>query len=75
MMNMHEDAKDRVICEAILMMAKKMGLKVIVEGVEKQEHLALLKNIHCEFGQGYHIAKPLSVKYFEAYYSMLPKQG
>ena len=52
MMNMHEDAKDRVICEAILMMAKKMGLKVIVEGVEKQEHLALLKNIHCEFGQG-----------------------
>lgn len=70
-MNMHDDAKDRVICEAILMMAKRMGLKVIAEGIEKQEHLSLLKQVNCEFGQGYHIAKPLSPKDFESYYSCL----
>ncbi|QUM75341.1 EAL domain-containing protein [Moritella sp. 24] len=67
-MNMTRGDNDHVICKAILMMAKQMGLKVIAEGIETKEHFELLQQMNCECGQGYHIARPLTPEDFEAYY-------
>jgi EAL domain-containing protein (putative c-di-GMP-specific phosphodiesterase class I) len=36
-----------------------MGLKVNAEGVETQEQLHYLKNIDCDYIQGYLISKPV----------------
>ena len=47
------------IVEAIVMMAKSLGLKVIAEGIETETQLAKLKSLQCFYGQGYFFAKPL----------------
>lgn len=66
--NMHNEGDQRIICETVLMMAKRMGLKVVAEGIETQEQFDLLRSMECEFGQGYHMAKPLSADDFEQLY-------
>ncbi|WP_017324146.1 EAL domain-containing response regulator [Synechococcus sp. PCC 7336] len=45
---------------AIVTLAHSLGLHAIAEGVETQEQMQQLREMGCEFGQGYLIAKPLS---------------
>ena len=47
------------IVEAIVVMAKSLGLKVIAEGIETETQLAKLQQLRCGCGQGYLFAKPL----------------
>ena len=51
--------RQSVLCEAIVLMAHKLGLKVVAEGIETPRQLAFLIGIGCDFGQGYLISKPL----------------
>ncbi len=54
------DAEDSwAIVDAIRSLAKVLGLGVIVEGVETEEHLERLSAMRCEAGQGYLMAHPL----------------
>jgi EAL domain-containing protein (putative c-di-GMP-specific phosphodiesterase class I) len=64
--NMVEDSADQALCEAIVVMAHKLGLKVIAEGVETTEQRDLLLQIGCDFGQGYLFAKPMPGEEFES---------
>ncbi len=50
------------IVEAILMMAKSLGLKAIAEGIETETQLAKLQTFQCLYGQGYLFAKPLEAR-------------
>jgi len=59
------DSHDFALCEAIIVMAHKLGIKVIAEGVETNEQLTLLKQMGCDFGQGYFLSKPLPEVEFE----------
>ena len=47
------------IVEAIVMMAKSLGLEVIAEGIETETQLIKLKDLQCLYGQGYLFTKPL----------------
>lgn len=40
-------SNDKVLCEAIIVMAKKLGIKVVAEGVETQEQYDILKEMGC----------------------------
>ena len=64
-----ESNKDLALCEAMIVMAKKMGMKVIAEGVETSEQSQLLAAIGCDFVQGYLYTKPLPLEQFENYLS------
>lgn len=59
-----DDPADRVIVEAIIAMARKLGIKLIAEGVETQAQAALLAAAHCDFAQGYLYAKPMPKQAF-----------
>jgi len=48
------------IAELITQLGKKLGLKVIAEGIESSTHWDALVGIDCTEGQGYHIARPMS---------------
>jgi diguanylate cyclase (GGDEF)-like protein/PAS domain S-box-containing protein len=67
--NLACSAKDLAVCEAIVVMAHKLGLKVIAEGVETTEQRDLLRAAGCDYAQGYLFAKPLSAQALEAFLS------
>ena len=58
-------ASDWALCEVIILMAHKLGMKVIAEGVETQAQLDLLASAGCDYGQGYLFSKPVPVDEFE----------
>jgi len=47
------------LTEAIVSLARIFKLKAVAEGVETGGQLARLRGINCDFGQGFHFAKPL----------------
>jgi len=57
--NLYSDKDDQVIVSATISMAKKLGLKIIAEGVETQEQATLLKEFGCDMVQGFLYSKPL----------------
>jgi diguanylate cyclase (GGDEF)-like protein/PAS domain S-box-containing protein len=63
--NLSINSTDMAICEAMILMAHKLGMKVIAEGIETEEQLQLLKQAGCDYGQGFLFSKPLPAIVFE----------
>ena len=57
--NMDSDPENREIVRAIIMLAHNLGLKVVAEGTETEEHINLLKQLNCETAQGYFFSRPV----------------
>ena len=65
--NMVSNPGDHAIAEAIIVMAHKLGMKVVAEGVETEEQRKMLLAAGCDYGQGYLFAKPMSAQEFDRY--------
>ncbi len=63
--NLALETEDFALCEAIVVMAHSLGLKVIAEGVETKQQQQLLKQIGCDYGQGYLFGRPVPAAEFE----------
>jgi diguanylate cyclase (GGDEF)-like protein/PAS domain S-box-containing protein len=63
--DMASDESDRAIAESVIVMAHRLGLKVIAEGIETREQMELLAAAGCDFGQGYLYAPPCPPQEFE----------
>lgn len=61
-----EDKDDLEIVKATIGLAKTFGLKTVAEGVEKEEQVEILRELGCDFGQGYYFGKPMPPEEFEA---------
>ena len=57
--NLTSTSNDTALCEAIIVMAHKLGIKVIAEGIETEEQQNILINAGCDYGQGWLFAKAL----------------
>ncbi len=66
----HERGESWEIVKSIRMLAGNLGLKTIAEGVESEEHVSLLKSIGCDYAQGFHFARPMSVSQIEEFFSL-----
>ena len=55
----------RLVAETIIVMAHKLGLKVIAEGVETAEQRDWLKGASCDYAQGYFFSGPVSSQELE----------
>ncbi|MZI92605.1 EAL domain-containing protein [Vibrio sp. CAIM 722] len=57
---LHQNDNDKAIVDTILMIAKRLNLGVIAEGVEDSLELNVLKDMGCKQFQGYLFDKPLT---------------
>ncbi|MFA6014891.1 MAG: EAL domain-containing protein [Gallionellaceae bacterium] len=63
--NIETDASTRALSKAIIVMAHELGLKVIAEGIETEGQHILLRDMGCDYGQGYLFSRPVSATDFE----------
>jgi EAL domain-containing protein (putative c-di-GMP-specific phosphodiesterase class I) len=57
--NCHVDKVNAGLCETIVELAKRFGLKTVAEGIETVHESHKLQGIGCDIGQGYLFAKPM----------------
>lgn len=62
--DMNEASNDRVMVEAVIMMAESLSLKVVAEGIENASQLEILKRMGCKYGQGFHFSRPVPADQF-----------
>lgn len=53
------DTNDAEICDVTVLLAHKLGMEVVAEGVETEAQLTYLISIGCEKYQGYYLSRPL----------------
>jgi diguanylate cyclase (GGDEF)-like protein/PAS domain S-box-containing protein len=68
--NLANNASDITLCDAIILMAHTLGLRVIAEGVETVEQKKILTDAGCDFAQGYLFSRPVPADEFEAILNM-----
>ncbi|BAJ03198.1 EAL domain-containing protein [Shewanella violacea] len=66
--NLESDTDDVTLCEAIIVMAHKLGMTVIAEGVETEYQRDILTKAGCDYGQGYLFSRPIPAADFEDKY-------
>ena len=54
-------SKEAAVIRAIVLLGKSLDKAVIAEGIETAIQYELLRELGCDVGQGYHLARPLSV--------------
>jgi EAL domain-containing protein (putative c-di-GMP-specific phosphodiesterase class I) len=54
------EADDGEIAATLIVLARALGLKVLAEGVETEEHLAFLIEHDCDEYQGFYLSRPVS---------------
>ena len=47
------------ILKGVTAMARQLGLYTVVEGIENEKQLAMVRSLKCEYGQGYLFSRPV----------------
>jgi EAL domain-containing protein (putative c-di-GMP-specific phosphodiesterase class I) len=58
-------SEDSAIVTAIIHLARALGLHAVAEGVETEGQLARLRSLGCDYAQGFHFARPITVPEIE----------
>lgn len=56
---LHRNPDDITLIRAIISIARDMSLLTIAEGIESTEQCAILNDLGCRVGQGYHFSRPV----------------
>ena len=71
---MHIDESSEKIVKSIISLAHSLDLKVVAEGIDDEEHIGMLRDFKCDYGQGYFFSKPMPAdeaeKFIAEYYTM-----
>ena len=55
-----DNGENSEVLQTIISLAKNLKMRVVAEGIETESQLNVLRNLGCDFGQGYLLAKPQS---------------
>jgi diguanylate cyclase (GGDEF)-like protein len=61
----HDDALT-LLTRTVVQMGRELGLRVIAEGIEQARQLSALREMGCDYGQGFLIARPMAAPGIEA---------
>ena len=71
-LNLLNDTQDQEIVKIIIEIAQLFELKLVAEGIENQQTYDCLKNLGCDYGQGFHMSRPLPA---EKFYQLLQSKS
>ena len=57
----HVNRNDGVLVRSTIALAHELGLRVVAEGVEEEACLAFLREVGCDYAQGYFVSRPLTL--------------
>jgi diguanylate cyclase (GGDEF)-like protein/PAS domain S-box-containing protein len=57
--------RDLSLCKGIVAIAHKLQMKVVAEGIETTTQLALLKEMGCDYAQGFYFSRPVPAHQIE----------
>jgi EAL domain-containing protein (putative c-di-GMP-specific phosphodiesterase class I) len=58
-LNMTASDNDAILVRSAIDLGHNLGLTVVAEGVETDEHVQALRRLGCDIAQGYHFARPM----------------
>lgn len=61
----NDTAKEHIIIDSVISMAKKLNITTVAEGVEDEKQRDFLREKGCDIAQGFFYAKPMPEKEFE----------
>jgi diguanylate cyclase (GGDEF)-like protein/PAS domain S-box-containing protein len=65
--SMTDRAESQIIVRSIVALAHNLGLHVVAEGIENSHQMQVLTALGCEYGQGFHLARPFAADHLEAF--------
>jgi diguanylate cyclase (GGDEF)-like protein/PAS domain S-box-containing protein len=65
---------DLVIVRSTIDLAHNLGLTVVAEGIESEQHLTILQSLRCDLGQGFFVSRPLPIERLTNWFDKAPWQ-
>jgi EAL domain-containing protein (putative c-di-GMP-specific phosphodiesterase class I) len=53
------ESEDEALVRTIVRLAERFGMRTVAEGIENETQLAILREMGCDFAQGYLLSRPL----------------
>ncbi|MFW5488232.1 MAG: EAL domain-containing protein [Desulfovibrio sp.] len=69
-----DDPESCEIAKTIVLLGHNLGMEVVAEGVEMEHHMNTLRQMNCDYAQGYLIAKPLPASKVDSFLASCPVQ-
>ncbi len=66
--------QERALVRSIIEIARSLGVETVAEGVESLDHAGLLRQLGCDYLQGYAFAKPLPFDEFSRFTKGFPQR-
>ena len=60
--NMDKSESSRLIVNSVAQLALALKMDIVAEGIEEQIQLDALRGLGCQYGQGFHIGRPISAE-------------
>jgi EAL domain-containing protein (putative c-di-GMP-specific phosphodiesterase class I) len=58
---MAQDPEGETLIRTLVQLGKSLAIETLAEGIEQSRELSLLREEHCDSGQGFLFARPLEV--------------
>lgn len=63
-LTMARNDSEQIMVRSTINLAHELGLQVVAEGIEDLETLEILRDLGCDYAQGYYISKPIAADAF-----------
>ncbi|WP_226597408.1 putative bifunctional diguanylate cyclase/phosphodiesterase [Marinobacter nauticus] len=70
-----QNESDMAIMKAMVTVGQSLGLSILVEGVETEQQAKLIRDLGCDFAQGFLYAKPMPARAAEAFMKPLASRS
>lgn len=64
--NMATESRSRKIVSTVIHLAKDLGMSIVAEGIESASEIKVLRELDCDFGQGFLLSRPVPLTEAEA---------